>query len=122
MQGKAELRALAKKMLRGSVRSDMLDGAYHRYAFHDTHMPRWFEEDESRHMKCDPVCMLVVLDSIAISAPCHSGQLWEEMEMEVQMQGAHSLHAHPGSFTDKPIRPCCFHAVWGHMQHLMLQS
>ena len=50
-QGKAELRALAKKMLRGSQRSDLIEGAYHRYAFHDDHLPRWFSEDESRHMR-----------------------------------------------------------------------
>ena len=52
MQGKAELRALAKKTLRGSARSELLEGGYHRYAFHDTNMPKWFQEDERRHMRC----------------------------------------------------------------------
>ena len=51
MQGKAELRALAKKTLRGSQRSELLEGAYHRYAFHDTGLPKWFQEDEKRHMR-----------------------------------------------------------------------
>ena len=54
-QGKAELRALAKKMLRGSQRSEMVEGAYHRYAFHDTNLPKWFQEDERRHMRWTPL-------------------------------------------------------------------
>ncbi len=49
--GKAEVLALAKKMLNGRDRQDIMDAAYHRYAFHESGMPRWFEEDEARHMK-----------------------------------------------------------------------
>ena len=49
--GKAEVLALAKKMLKGRDRQDIMDAAYHRYAFHESGLPRWFEEDEARHMK-----------------------------------------------------------------------
>ena len=49
--GKAEVLALAKKMLKGRDRQDIMDNAYHKYAFHETALPRWFEEDEKRHMK-----------------------------------------------------------------------
>ena len=50
-EGRAEVLALAKKMLKGRERQDIMDNAYHRYAFHETGLPRWFEEDEARHMK-----------------------------------------------------------------------
>ena len=50
-QTAAELRAMAKVMLNGRSRQDVLDGAYHRYAFHDDRLPRWFAEDEQRHMR-----------------------------------------------------------------------
>lgn len=43
--------ALARKMLNGSARNEILDGAYSRHAFHDVGVPRWFYEDEQRHMK-----------------------------------------------------------------------
>lgn len=49
--GRAEVLALARKMLKGRDRQDIMDNAYHRYAFHETDLPRWFEEDEKRHMK-----------------------------------------------------------------------
>ena len=49
--GRAEVLALAKKMLKGRDRQDILDNAYHKYAFHETGLPRWFEEDEKRHMQ-----------------------------------------------------------------------
>ena len=49
--GRAEVLALAKKMLKGRDRQDIMDNAYHKYAFHETSLPRWFEEDEKRHMK-----------------------------------------------------------------------
>ena len=50
-EGRAEVLALARKMLKGRERQDIMDGAYHRYAFHESGLPRWFEEDEARHMK-----------------------------------------------------------------------
>lgn len=51
MQGKAEVLALAKRMLHRKEKESIMDAAYNRYAFHDTGMPRWFTEDESRHMR-----------------------------------------------------------------------
>lgn len=44
--------ALARKMLDGRSKQDILDSSYHRYAFHDTGVPKWFYEDEKRHMRC----------------------------------------------------------------------
>jgi hypothetical protein len=55
-QGKAEVLALAKRMLHRKEKESIMDAAYNRYAFHDTGMPRWFTEDESRHMRCVCVC------------------------------------------------------------------
>ncbi|KAL0044666.1 hypothetical protein WJX82_004707 [Trebouxia sp. C0006] len=52
--GKAEVLALARKMLKGRDRQDIMDAAYHRYAFHESGLPRWFEEDEAKHMKPPP--------------------------------------------------------------------
>jgi AdoMet-dependent rRNA methyltransferase SPB1 len=43
--------ALARKMLNGRARTDILNSAYHKYAFHDTDVPKWFYEDEKRHMR-----------------------------------------------------------------------
>lgn len=51
-QGKAEVLALAKNMLRRKDKESIIDAAYNRYAFHDENMPRWFTEDEKRHMRC----------------------------------------------------------------------
>lgn len=42
--------ALAKRMLRRKDKESIVDAAYNRYAFHDTGLPRWFREDEMRHM------------------------------------------------------------------------
>ena len=50
-QGKAEVLAIAKKMLRRKDKESIVDAAYSRYASHDTHLPRWFEEDEQRHRR-----------------------------------------------------------------------
>lgn len=47
----AELRALAKAMLSGRRKSDIVEGAYNRYAFHDDHLPPWFADDQRRHMR-----------------------------------------------------------------------
>ena len=43
--------ALARKMMDGRSKQDILDSSYHRYAFHDTGVPKWFYEDEKRHMR-----------------------------------------------------------------------
>lgn len=51
-QGKAEVLALAKRMLHRKEKESIMDAAYNRYAFHDTEkMPRWFKDDEARHMR-----------------------------------------------------------------------
>lgn len=51
MQGKAEVLALAKRMLRRKEKESIVDAAYNRFAFHDTGLPRWFTEDEHRFMR-----------------------------------------------------------------------
>jgi AdoMet-dependent rRNA methyltransferase SPB1 len=51
LQGKAEVLALAKRMLRRKEKESIIDAAYNRYAFHDTGLPRWFVEDERHHMR-----------------------------------------------------------------------
>ncbi|GIL46558.1 hypothetical protein Vafri_3535 [Volvox africanus] len=53
-QGKAEVLALAKRMLRRKEKESIVDAAYNRYAFHDTGLPRWFSEDERRFMRPIP--------------------------------------------------------------------
>ena len=52
LQGKAEVLALAKRMLRRKEKESIIDAAYSRYANHDVGLPRWFEEDELRHRRC----------------------------------------------------------------------
>lgn len=47
--GKAEILAYAKKMLKKRSREGILDDAYNRYTFNDEDMPRWFAEDEKKH-------------------------------------------------------------------------
>ncbi len=66
----AQVLALARKMRRKRARTDALDAAYHRFAFHDNDLPRWFYEDERRHMLCAPRarpagCFLVLLPPIS---------------------------------------------------------
>ncbi|KAL6781160.1 RRM11 [Auxenochlorella protothecoides x Auxenochlorella symbiontica] len=51
---KATMMALAKKMLRRRVKDDIVEAAYNRYAFHDTGLPKWFEEDEKKFMRPAP--------------------------------------------------------------------
>jgi AdoMet-dependent rRNA methyltransferase SPB1 len=47
----AEIRALAKKMLRKKDRLDIIDQSYNRYAFEDMNVaPDWFNEDERQHI------------------------------------------------------------------------
>ncbi|KAG2453439.1 hypothetical protein HYH02_001662 [Chlamydomonas schloesseri] len=53
-QGKAEVLALAKRMLRRKDKESIVDAAYNRFAFHDTGLPRWFAEDERRFMRPIP--------------------------------------------------------------------
>lgn len=49
--GKAEILAYAKKMLKKKSREGILDDAYNRYTFNDDDLPRWFAEDEKKHNK-----------------------------------------------------------------------
>ena len=49
---KAEIRAIAKKMLRKKERLKILNSSYNRYAFEDDgKVPKWFLEDENKHNK-----------------------------------------------------------------------
>ena len=49
---KAEIRAIAKKMLRKKERLKILNSSYNRYAFEDDgKVPKWFIEDENKHNK-----------------------------------------------------------------------
>ena len=49
---KAEIRAIAKKMLRKKERLKILNSSYNRYAFEDDgKVPKWFLEEESKHNK-----------------------------------------------------------------------
>ena len=53
--GKAEVLALAKRMLRRKSRDELLEGAYNKYAFNDAGaLPRWFAEDQQRYARRDP--------------------------------------------------------------------
>ena len=47
---KAEIRAIATKMLRKKDRINILNSSYNRYAFEDNEkVPKWFKEDENLH-------------------------------------------------------------------------
>ena len=48
---KAEIMALAKRMLRSKDKRDIMEAAYNRYAFHDEGLPKWFRDDEDKHMR-----------------------------------------------------------------------
>ena len=45
VDGKAEILAMARKMLRRKEKENIIDAAYSRYVFHDRHLPKWFEQD-----------------------------------------------------------------------------
>lgn len=47
----AEMRCLAKRMLRKKDRTEILDATYNRYSFHEKpdDLPTWFVEDESKN-------------------------------------------------------------------------
>lgn len=47
----AEDLALAKRMLTGRSKHDIIDASYNRYNFHDEGLPEWFEVDERKHMR-----------------------------------------------------------------------
>jgi len=53
----AEVRVLAKKMLRKKARNEILDGTYNRYSsFEDPDtLPTWFVEDEAKHRFCERI-------------------------------------------------------------------
>ena len=61
--------ALARKMMDGRTKQDILDSSYHRYAFHDTGVPKWFYEDEKRHMRR------------ASSLPSKPGKTWPHVAL-----------------------------------------
>ena len=50
-QDKAETLAYARRLLSKKARTEMLDGAYNKWNFHDRNLPRWFEADDARHMR-----------------------------------------------------------------------
>jgi hypothetical protein len=55
---------LAKRMLRGRSKHDIIDASYNRYNFHDEGLPEWFEADERKHMRAPKqvrVCMMRLL-------------------------------------------------------------
>merc|ERR1712166_1493422 len=49
-QDQAEIRGLAKKMLRKKDRDTIIEDSYNRFAFNDDKdkLPSWFQEDEAR--------------------------------------------------------------------------
>lgn len=60
----AEDLALAKRMLTGRSKHDIIDASYNRYNFHDQGLPEWFEADERKHMRAPKqvrVCMMRLL-------------------------------------------------------------
>ena len=63
--------ALARKMMDGRSKQDILDSSYHRYAFHDTGVPKWFYEDERRHMRCVQPLSCYLCAWACLQAGCH---------------------------------------------------
>ena len=49
---KAQIRAMARKWLKSRKNQlNILDAAYNRYTFNDDGLPRWFRDDEAKHMR-----------------------------------------------------------------------
>jgi hypothetical protein len=49
---KAEIRAMARKWMKSRKNQlGLLDAAYNRYTFNDQGLPRWFKDDEAKHMR-----------------------------------------------------------------------
>eukprot|EP01132_Coremiostelium_polycephalum_P006746 gene6746-8364_t len=48
---KVKTLAMGELLLRKKSRQELIDNAYHRYAFNDSNLPAWFYEDENRHNK-----------------------------------------------------------------------
>lgn len=63
---KAEILALAKKMLRKKQREQLLDDAYNKYMFHDDGLPKWFLDEERKH--CQPIKPVTKEEVAAIRA------------------------------------------------------
>ena len=67
--GKAEVLALAKRMLRRKSRDELLEGAYNKYAFHDAGaLPRWFAEDQQRYARCGSSALTLKLTTTSHGA------------------------------------------------------
>jgi AdoMet-dependent rRNA methyltransferase SPB1 len=60
---KAEILAIAKKMMKRKVKDNIVEAAYNRFAFHDEGLPKWFEADEFRHMRPNPILSKSELDA-----------------------------------------------------------
>lgn len=45
LDGKAEIIAMARKMVHRKEKEDLIDAAYSKYIFHDKNLPKWFEHD-----------------------------------------------------------------------------
>ena len=56
VDGKAEIIAMARKMLKRKEKENIIDAAYSRFVFHDTNMPKWFEHDNDIYNRYFPDC------------------------------------------------------------------
>ena len=49
---KAEIRAMARRWMKSRKNKlSLLDAAYNRYTFNDEGLPKWFRDDEGKHMR-----------------------------------------------------------------------